>query len=101
MTAARAKREPSMASAIAAIVKAGLCPRIERRPDGTMIVTGIPPAAERDFEAEFIGWQIEFSTKRGIRDETQAAIIEAQREIITSMLWMLYGPVHIKARPPR
>jgi hypothetical protein len=42
MTAARAKREPSMSVAIAAIVKAGLCPRLERRTDGSWVLTGLP-----------------------------------------------------------
>lgn len=37
------KREPNLAREIAAIIKAGQCPHLVRRPDGTLVLTGLPP----------------------------------------------------------
>ena len=41
--AAKRKRPPSITKEIAAIVKAGLLPKIVHRPDGTVELTGLPP----------------------------------------------------------
>lgn len=61
MSAARRKREPSVASAIAAMAKAGLVPRLERRPDGSWLLTGLPPdkVVCVDHEAEDLGRKID------------------------------------------
>jgi hypothetical protein len=61
MTASKAKREPSMASAIAAMAKAGLVPVIDRRPDGSWRLTGLPPdkIVSVDHEAEDLGRKID------------------------------------------
>ena len=40
--AAKRKRPPSITKEIAAIVKAGLLPKIVHRPDGTVELTGLP-----------------------------------------------------------
>lgn len=56
MTAAR-KRQPSQAAAIAAIVKAGLLPKLEQRADGSWVLTGLPrdSVATGDDEAADLG----------------------------------------------
>lgn len=61
MTAASRKREPSVASAIAAMAKAGLVPRLERRPDGSWVLTGLTPdkVVSVDREAEDLGRQFD------------------------------------------
>jgi hypothetical protein len=61
MSALRRKREPSVASAIAAMAKAGLVPRLERRPDGSWVLTGLPPdkVVSVDHEAEDLGRKID------------------------------------------
>lgn len=41
MTAAR-KRRPSLAREVTAVIKAGLLPRLEQRPDGSVVLTGLP-----------------------------------------------------------
>jgi hypothetical protein len=45
MTAAR-KRPPTLSAEIAAIIRGGLCPRLVRRPDGSIELTGLPPEPE-------------------------------------------------------
>ncbi len=40
--AASRRRKPSISKEIAAIVKAGLLPKIIHRPDGTIELTGLP-----------------------------------------------------------
>jgi hypothetical protein len=45
MTAAPStrRRQPSIAAEIAAITRAGLYPQVVHKPDGTIILTGLPP----------------------------------------------------------
>lgn len=56
MTAAR-KRTPTLSAEIAAIIRGGLCPRLIRRPDGSIELTGLPPdkVVSPDDEAEDLG----------------------------------------------
>lgn len=86
MTSASRKREPSVASAIAAMAKAGLVPRLERRPDGSWVLTGVPVQTQSDYDESYRLALLARERKR--RDEVQA-IQEAQAGIIHHLLWML------------
>lgn len=62
MTAARKRTHaPNFAKEIAAIVRAGLLPRIISRPDGSVELTGLPPdkVVSTDHEAEDLGRKID------------------------------------------
>lgn len=56
MTTAR-RRAPTLSAEIAAIIRGGLCPRLVRRPDGSIELTGLPPdkVVSVDHEAQDLG----------------------------------------------
>jgi hypothetical protein len=87
MSPAKAKREPSMSVAIAAIVKAGLCPRLERRTDGSWVLTG--QTAEQLADEEEADHRARMARVREAERAKVAAIQEAQAGIIHHLLWML------------